>query len=130
MTPPVAIMALDGMQSHRLAAPPTTSRSMRVTSAPRRAPQVAACTPAGPPQMIANRTATPRGYPDAFWAGSRCLRHRDPAQTSLYMAWCLEALLVGQTVRLTAEGLGAAPVLRLIRAVQREHIVDVVDDAV
>ncbi len=35
--PPVAIMALEGMQSHRCAAPPTMSRSMSVTSAPRRA---------------------------------------------------------------------------------------------
>ena len=34
MAPPVAIMALDGMQSHRLAAPPTMSRSMSVTSTP------------------------------------------------------------------------------------------------
>ena len=37
MAPPVAIMVLDGMQSHRWAAPPTMSRSIRVTSAPRRA---------------------------------------------------------------------------------------------
>lgn len=34
---PVAIIALDGMQSHRLAAPPSTSRSITVTSAPSRA---------------------------------------------------------------------------------------------
>ena len=37
MAPPVAIMALDGMQSSRWAAPPTMSRSIRVTSAPNRA---------------------------------------------------------------------------------------------
>ena len=37
ITPPAAIMALDGMQSHRLAAPPRMSFSTRVTSAPRRA---------------------------------------------------------------------------------------------
>ena len=37
MAPPVAIMVLDGMQSQRWAAPPTTSRSISVTSAPRRA---------------------------------------------------------------------------------------------
>ena len=58
MTPPVAIIAFEGMQSHKLAAPPTMSRSMRVTSAPRRAPHVAACTPAGPPPMMTKRTAT------------------------------------------------------------------------
>ncbi len=56
MAPPVAIMALDGMQSHRWAAPPTTSRSMRVTSAPRRAAAVAAELPAGPPPMMTKRT--------------------------------------------------------------------------
>ena len=60
MAPPVAIMALDGMQSHRLAAPPTTSRSIRVTSTPRRAALVAAWFPAGPPPMITNRMST--GY--------------------------------------------------------------------
>ncbi len=37
MAPPVAIMAFDGMQSSRWAAPPTMSRSTRVTSAPKRA---------------------------------------------------------------------------------------------
>ena len=37
IAPPVAIMAFDGMQSHRWAAPPTTSRSTSVTSAPSRA---------------------------------------------------------------------------------------------
>src|SRR5438309_9773901 len=58
MAPPVAIMALDGMQSHRWAAPPTTSRSTSVTWAPRRAACVAAWLPAGPPPMITNRTAT------------------------------------------------------------------------
>ncbi len=35
--PPVAIIAFDGMQSHRCAAPPTMSRSTSVTSAPSRA---------------------------------------------------------------------------------------------
>ena len=34
MAPPVAIIAFDGMQSHRWAAPPTMSRSISVTSAP------------------------------------------------------------------------------------------------
>ena len=34
--PPVAIIAFDGMQSQRCAAPPTTSRSTSVTSAPER----------------------------------------------------------------------------------------------
>jgi hypothetical protein len=48
MAPPVAIIAFDGMQSQRLAAPPTMSRSMSVTSTPRRAAYVAACVPAGP----------------------------------------------------------------------------------
>ena len=33
-SPPVAIIAFDGMQSQRWAAPPMMSRSMRVTSAP------------------------------------------------------------------------------------------------
>ena len=34
MAPPVAIMALDGMQSQRWAAPPKTSFSVTMTSAP------------------------------------------------------------------------------------------------
>ena len=58
IAPPVAIIALDGMQSHRWAAPPTMSFSMSVTSAPRRAAWLAAVLPAGPPPMIANRIAT------------------------------------------------------------------------
>ena len=58
IAPPVAIIAFDGMQSHRWAAPPTTSRSTSVTSAPRRAAYVAAVLPAGPPPMITNRVAT------------------------------------------------------------------------
>ena len=45
--PPVAIMAFDGMQSQRWAAPPITSCSTIVTSAPRRAAWVAAVLPAG-----------------------------------------------------------------------------------
>ena len=61
MAPPVAIMAFDGMQSHRWAAPPTTSRSISVTSAPRRAALVAAWLPAGPPPMITKRWAMPAG---------------------------------------------------------------------
>ena len=60
MAPPVAIIAFDGMQSRRLAAPPTMSRSISVTSTPRRAAYVAACVPAGPPPMITNRMG--RGY--------------------------------------------------------------------
>ena len=40
--PPVAIMALDGMQSRRWAAPPITSCSTIVTSAPSLAAYVAA----------------------------------------------------------------------------------------
>ena len=60
--PPVAIMAFDGMQSHRWAAPPTMSRSISVTSAPSRAAWVAAWLPAGPPPMITNRFAMGRGY--------------------------------------------------------------------
>ena len=55
--PPVAIIALDGTQSHRCAAPPTMSRSISVTSAPKRAATVAAWVPAGPPPMITNRRA-------------------------------------------------------------------------
>ena len=39
---PVAIIVLLGMQSHRWAAPPTTSRSITVTLAPSRAAYVAA----------------------------------------------------------------------------------------
>src|SRR5438270_9418358 len=57
ITPPVAIMALDGMQSHRWAAPPMMSRSTTVTSAPRRAACVAAELPTGPPPMMTKRTA-------------------------------------------------------------------------
>ncbi len=60
--PPVAIIAFDGMQSHRWAAPPTMSRSTNVTSAPRRAAWVAAWLPAGPPPMMTKRLAMPRGY--------------------------------------------------------------------
>ena len=36
IAPPVAIIVFDGMQSHRWAAPPMTSRSIIVTSAPNR----------------------------------------------------------------------------------------------
>ena len=54
---PVAIIDFDGMQSHRWAAPPTTSRSTMTTSAPRRAAVVAAMLPAGPPPMMRNRVA-------------------------------------------------------------------------
>src|SRR5438552_4203598 len=54
--PPVAIIVLEGMQSHRWAAPPTMSRSTRVTSPPRRAAWVATWLPAGPPPMITTRT--------------------------------------------------------------------------
>src|SRR5205085_6820338 len=62
IAPPVAIIAFDGMQSHRWAAPPTTSRSTIVTSAPRRAACVAAVLPAGPPPMITKRMAMRPGY--------------------------------------------------------------------
>jgi hypothetical protein len=58
IAPPVAIMALEGMQSHRLAAPPTMSRSMSVTSTPRLAACMAAWLPAGPPPMITKRMVT------------------------------------------------------------------------
>ena len=58
IAPPVAIIVFEGMQSHRCAAPPTTSRSTTVTSAPKRAAYVAAVLPAGPPPMITNRVAT------------------------------------------------------------------------
>src|SRR5581483_10079111 len=67
MAPPVAIIAFDGMQSHRWAAPPIRSRSTIVTSAPRRAACVAAVLPAGPPPMITKRRGTGfrlRGGPD------------------------------------------------------------------
>src|SRR5438309_902095 len=57
IAPPVAIIAFDGMQSHRWAAPPTMSRSITVTSAPSRAACVAAELPAGPPPMMTKRTA-------------------------------------------------------------------------
>ena len=50
-SPPVAISAFDGMQSHRWAAPPTTSRSMTVTSAPSVAATLAHVLPAGPPPI-------------------------------------------------------------------------------
>ena len=62
--PPVAIIAFDGMQSHRWAAPPITSCSITVTSAPRRAAWVAAVLPAGPPPMITKRSATAREATD------------------------------------------------------------------
>ena len=57
-SPPVAIMAFEGMQSHRWAAPPMTSRSTRVTSAPSVAATVAAVLPPGPPPMITSRRVT------------------------------------------------------------------------
>ena len=57
ITPPAAIMALEGMQSHRLAAPPRMSFSIRVTSAPRRAATDAHELPAGPPPTMQNRRA-------------------------------------------------------------------------
>ena len=47
--PAVAIIALDGMQSHRCAAPPTMSRSTRVTWAPRLAARLA--------DLVAGRTS-------------------------------------------------------------------------
>src|ERR687892_1321976 len=62
MASEVAIIALEGMQSRRWAAPPTMSRSMSVTSAPRRAAVVAAVLPAGPPPMITKRRGTSPGY--------------------------------------------------------------------
>ena len=61
MAPPVAIIAFDGMQSSRCAAPPTISRSMMVTSAPMRAARVAAALPPGPPPMITSRFVTHSG---------------------------------------------------------------------
>ena len=75
--PPVAIIAFDGMQSQRCAAPPITSSSMTVTSAPRRAAWLAAVLPAGPPPMITKRSATARGYRSASRAG-----HGRPAATA------------------------------------------------
>src|ERR687891_1314525 len=62
MASAVAIIALDGMQSRRCAEPPTMSRSISVTSAPRRAAVVAAVLPAGPPPMITKRRGTAPGY--------------------------------------------------------------------
>ena len=61
IAPPVAIIVFDGMQSHRWAAPPTTSRSITVTSAPSRAAYVAAVLPAGPPPMMTNLVVTRPG---------------------------------------------------------------------
>ena len=61
-SPPVAIIAFDGMQSQRCAAPPMMSRSMSVTSAPSVAATVAAVLPPGPPPMITRRTGIGPGY--------------------------------------------------------------------
>ena len=58
----MAIIALDGMQSRRWAAPPITSFSTIVTLAPSRAAWLAAVLPAGPPPMITTRLGTGRGY--------------------------------------------------------------------
>src|SRR5215212_7661823 len=58
IAPPVAIIVFEGMQSHRWAAPPTTSRSIIVTSAPQRWAYVAAVLPAGPPPMMTKRVVT------------------------------------------------------------------------
>ena len=60
---PVAIIAFEGMQSHRWAAPPTTSRSTTVTSAPSLAAWLAAACPPGPPPMITNLRAMPARVP-------------------------------------------------------------------
>ena len=61
-SPPVATIALLGMQSHKCAAPPMMSRSIKVTSAPSDAATVAAVLPPGPPPMITKRTGTRTGY--------------------------------------------------------------------
>src|SRR6185503_1075828 len=58
IAPPVAIIVFDGMQSQRWAAPPITSRSIIVTSAPKRWAYVAAVLPAGPPPMMTKRVDT------------------------------------------------------------------------
>ena len=60
--PAVAIIALDGMQSQRWAAPPTTSRSTRTTRAPRLAARLAAWFPPGPPPMTTT-SVMPRPSP-------------------------------------------------------------------
>ena len=72
-SPPVAIIAFDGMQSHRWAAPATTSRSTSVTSAPSVAATVAHVLPAGPPPMITSRT------PETLRHGIQATRHRAPS---------------------------------------------------
>ena len=73
-SPPVAIIAFDGMQSHRWAAPPMTSRSTSVTSAPSVAATVAHVLPAGPPPRITSRTPEMRvthpGYGTPLACGS------------------------------------------------------------
>src|ERR687897_973930 len=61
-SPPVAIIALEGMQSHRCAAPAMTSRSTSVTSAPSVAATVAHVLPAGTPPEVYR---TGGGAPDA-----------------------------------------------------------------
>jgi hypothetical protein len=68
IAPPVAIIVLDGMQSHRCAAPPTTSRSIIVTLAPSLAAYVAAVFPAGPPPTMTKRMVTATGYGAASWS--------------------------------------------------------------
>ena len=69
-SPPVAIIAFDGMQSHRWAAPPMMSRSISVTSAPSVAATVAAVLPPGPPPMITRRTGIGPGYATRAWVTS------------------------------------------------------------
>ena len=72
-SPPVAIIAFDGMQSHRWAAPPTTSRSTSVTSAPSVAATVAHVLPAGPPPRMTSRVL---GTCTAYRRRLTLLRHR------------------------------------------------------
>ena len=70
IAPPVAIIVFDGMQSHRCAAPPMTSRSITVTLAPSLAAYVAAVFPAGPPPTMTKRMVTPTGYGAGSWSWS------------------------------------------------------------
>ena len=76
--PPVAIIAFEGMQSSKCAAPPIMSRSIMVTSAPSRAAHVAAVFPPGPPPIITKRIVTFLGY---LCVSTILGRHRDVVAT-------------------------------------------------
>ena len=74
----VATRALEGMQSNRCAAPPSTSASTSVTAAPSAAATPAAAVPAGPPPMMTRRSGASLTGEDAS-GSARAVGGRSPA---------------------------------------------------